>query len=125
MENQFPPRILSINEVKAIAENQLRCFYKIRNNIPSLKNGELYYEVVREYIGSKCIAEYFLDFANELNEKNKFQDIVLTIALSENLKLNFPDLPYESVYKLVTAYCEKNILDLYKDVIRGIIPDDI
>ena len=125
MKNQFPPRILSINEVKAITENQLRCFYKIRNNIPNLKNEELYYEVVREHIGSKCIAEYLLNFANELNEKDKFQDIVLTIALSENLKLNFPDLPYESVYRLVTAYCQENILDLYKDMIRDIIPDNI
>ena len=116
---------LSDNKVKTIAENQLRCFYKMRDRHPNLTNEELYYEVVREHVGSKGIAKYLLDFADELKEKNKFQDIVLTIALSENLKLNFPDLPYESVYRLVTAYCEKNILDPYKDMIRRIIPDDI
>ncbi len=125
MRNQFPPRILSINEVKAIAEDQLRCFYKIRNSIPNLKNEELCYEVVREHVGSKCIAKYLLDFANKLNENNKFQDIVLTIVLSENLKLNFPDLRYESVYRLITAYSQEDILNPYEDMIRDIIPDDM
>ena len=111
--------------MKTIAENQLRCFYEIRNNIPNLENEELYYEVVREHIGSTGIAKYLLDFANELNENNKFQDVVLTIVLSENLKLNFPDLQYKRVYRLITAYSQEDILDPYEDIITNIIPDDI
>ena len=121
--NSFIP--LPDNKVKTIAENQLRRFYKMRDRHPNLTDEELYYEVVREHVGSKCIAKYLLDFADELNENNQFQDIVLTIVLSENQKLNFPDLQYERVYRLLTAYCQEDILDPYKDMIKEIITDDI